>query len=865
MRAHVVVALAVAVLASACQKSPPGQCGEHLECLPGQECSGGVCIPLATDRQAGSRCIRDTDCMSWAECLAEVCTLKAGACGVDGDCAAWESCEAHACAAVPGMCGDDTDCQAWQQCAGGNVCVLTPGMCATSANCSPWQTCDAGHLCVLAPNGCQDDAGCAGWQDCVSYRCATAPGFCGVEADCASWQDCGGAHTCVTATGYCAGAGDCASWEQCGAGHTCELPPGSCGVEADCAAWEDCDTTVHACTLTPGMCGTNADCASWDVCDATNVCAHGPGYCESSAGCSPWEECDAVHACVAAPGFCSSAADCQVWELCNASHTCENGPGYCASSAECAAWQECDAVHACVTAPGFCGTATDCETWEFCGAGHTCEIGAQYCAADDACEAWQQCGAEHACVPGLRRCDTDADCDDDWQACGPDHTCETAPDRCLDSSDCTAPQLCITDHRCSMPPANCTSDRDCPWYTRCEGGLGPQTCQVVDAIGYYPQHCTSDADCGGLVCRDNRCVETWRVTQVATGETTCALTSDQQVWCWGWGNQGLLGADQTVDGGPYPVVGSDGAVALATSAGTGFLTFADGSVRGWGYNDRGQLCDLSGNPEFYGTPGPVIPALAGVTNIHGYPICGIDTSSNLVCWGDNTYGPIPGAGGEVETPTPIAGLPSGVTAFDARNHVCAIVAGELWCWGGTFANDCGQTGRTPGVTDAVPTRVDLGAPVLDVATGGFGFTCAIVEGGAVKCWGCNYYGTIGNGSTSVDPVLVPTSVVGLAGPAVHVEAADWTACALLASGGVQCWGRGDLGYLGTGDAPEAQVKPRYVAGLESGVTQLDMGRAQCAVKSDGTLWCWGNAHDWTISGDFRWPFYYPVQVNGPPP
>jgi hypothetical protein len=193
------LALPLALLA-ACTQDPPGRCDQDLDCLPGQICTDGLCLPLVTDHQIGSLCARDTDCVAWGECLSRVCELRPGACEIDGHCDGWEVC---------------TD-----------------------------------HACTLAPNGCPDEASCQEWQDCVAYRCETAPGRCVDEAGCEAWQDCGTDHFCATAPGFCATTADCHVPQVCDAGHVCFDP--------DPGVVPDPDGVLLFGTVHPGTCARGA-------------------------------------------------------------------------------------------------------------------------------------------------------------------------------------------------------------------------------------------------------------------------------------------------------------------------------------------------------------------------------------------------------------------------------------------------------------------------------------------------------------------------------------------------------------------------------------------------------------------------------
>ncbi len=179
--------------------------------------------------------------------------------------------------------------------------------------------------------------------------------------------------------------------------------------------------------------------------------------------------------------------------------------------------------------------------------------------------------------------------------------------------------------------------------------------------------------------------------------------------------------------------------------------------------------------------------------------------------------------------------PPNVVAVSAGvNHACALTdAGGVKCWG---RNTYGQLGD--GTTTDQFTPIDVAA--VGVATQiavGMDHTCALTDAGGVKCWGRNSYGQLGDGThnRSLTPIDVPTLTSGVT--AIVAGAND--TCALLATGGVQCWGQNDSGQLGD-DTLLAKVSPTDVSGLISGVQAISASESHtCAVLLDGTAKCWG--------------------------
>lgn len=339
---------------------------------------------------------------------------------------------------------------------------------------------------------------------------------------------------------------------------------------------------------------------------------------------------------------------------------------------------------------------------------------------------------------------------------------------------------------------------------------------------------------------------------VSTGANhSCALLSDQTVSCWGINVVGTLGnADVANTSTPVSVVNLTGVTSLA-SAWNANCAVVNGGVYCWGSNAYGQLGDGTLDTRTVATQVPSLPQGSGVTSVSaggGYTFCAIK-NGGLLCWGYNNAGQIgDGTTANMLTPYQLTDFPasSGVTAAGlGLSHSCAVQSGALKCWG---SNTSGEIGNSFIATSQKFPSTVISSGVTAVA-GGNNFTCAIVNGLA-KCWGNNTNGQLGNGENYA--IMVPQDVAGLgAGSGVTDIAAAYHTTCVVVNGGVKCWGYNDYSQVGNGTVANA-LTPVDVTNLGpgSGVTKVDGFQAtMCAIVTGVGVQCWGRNNEGAIGGD----------------
>ena len=169
------------------------------------------------------------------------------------------------------------------------------------------------------------------------------------------------------------------------------------------------------------------------------------------------------------------------------------------------------------------------------------------------------------------------------------------------------------------------------------------------------------------------------------------------------------------------------------------------------------------------------------------------------------------------TPLDVTGLGSGVAAITAAglggaDHTCALTsAGAVRCWG---FNSVGQLGDGTTITRLTPVAV-LGlssgvAAITAAGSGIFGTACALTGAGGAQCWGNNRFGNLGDGTTTTR--LTPVDVLGASSGLVGISAGLSHVCAVTSAGGVRCWGENVSGQLGDGTT-QNRLTPVAVLGF----------------------------------------------------
>jgi alpha-tubulin suppressor-like RCC1 family protein len=161
--------------------------------------------------------------------------------------------------------------------------------------------------------------------------------------------------------------------------------------------------------------------------------------------------------------------------------------------------------------------------------------------------------------------------------------------------------------------------------------------------------------------------------------------------------------------------------------------------------------------------------------------------------------------------------------------------------------------------------VDLGKDQLTTAVGSYYAGCAILTGGALKCWGQGTFGALGTGNSDSlgdEPGEMGDNLkvidVGKGRTVAQVATAVWTTCAVLDDASAKCWGWNSNGWLGQGDKNDRGDGPGEMG---DNLKPIDLGKDRkvvtiaidnshaCALLDDATVKCWGQQAEGNLGNE----------------
>ena len=241
------------------------------------------------------------------------------------------------------------------------------------------------------------------------------------------------------------------------------------------------------------------------------------------------------------------------------------------------------------------------------------------------------------------------------------------------------------------------------------------------------------------------------VTQIAAASASgYALLTDGSLKAWGKNPNGELGDGSTVDRlSPVSVSGlTSGVKQVVAGAGHALALLSDGSVRAWGYNETGQVGDGSATNRLTATPVTGLPSSVTQVGAAAFSSFVLLADGSVRGWGYNNDGEV-GDGTQTErrTPVQVNGLTSGVTQIAAQAYTgfALLSDGTVKGWGFSGGGEVGD--GAVGVLRLTPVQLPGLSGVKQIATG-LRFSYALLSDGSVKSWGINDEGQLGDGTTT---------------------------------------------------------------------------------------------------------------------
>ncbi len=443
---------------------------------------------------------------------------------------------------------------------------------------------------------------------------------------------------------------------------------------------------------------------------------------------------------------------------------------------------------------------------------------------------------------------------------------------------CAVPSPCVGAGPECMSQINCATDENCRVITDCDGnelyvsgrdGLGtdqsnPTVVAAVDAcidatltelntefrayadnLNHYAVSCALPPPSGGSCSGDPGCVE-------VTYQLYPSGTETKQYY----GAIGLAPAWKSNPNFDLDPIGQRRVSACLASRTNSDRKKVQISLRGIGIPTTATERQIYSQHEgaFWGNFFSATPVI-NVCTVQGGGISGrlcADGSCGFVDHGDcatacsamDSEGNYNQCGTESDTEVINTFLPFSRRLSAGFDHRCVVRKDNTtWCWGQNWQGQLGLGYRyTP--TVAAKEVVALGTDVVEL-TAGLHYTCARKAGGSLWCWGDNDYGRLGYGTLNDSSTPIHVSTLGY--DVAQVSAEPEHICAVKTDGTVWCWGSDKYDSLGVdsescvhswGTQP-CSPAPQLVSGLTDAI-KVGVGKNfSCALKYDGTIWCWG--------------------------
>ena len=349
----------------------------------------------------------------------------------------------------------------------------------------------------------------------------------------------------------------------------------------------------------------------------------------------------------------------------------------------------------------------------------------------------------------------------------------------------------------------------------------------------------------------------------------CITQADGNRLCWG---EDILYAQKETFSAATSVLKNKTIKKISVSTNHSCAIGSDDKIYCWGEGEKGQLgqglLENSSIPVAVNTTGALNGKVMVDVYVHGENTCAVDDNSFVYCWGDGKYGQL-GDGGAIDVNrtsavpvlidmTLIAGKT--IKQFVNEGSAACILASDnnAYCWGVNFVGNLGN-GTTTHSTFPVQVLMPGALTIKQLGDSGGGASCALASDDNVYCWGYGGYrlSDMSNRSTPQIEVGALTETIK------SFYMGKNNVCVITASDAGYCWGRGASGAIGNNNISNqdaALVTP--VGSLAAGFKSFSIGDENiCAIALDESLYCWGKGTNGQLGNGANVDSRIPVLVD----
>ncbi len=314
------------------------------------------------------------------------------------------------------------------------------------------------------------------------------------------------------------------------------------------------------------------------------------------------------------------------------------------------------------------------------------------------------------------------------------------------------------------------------------------------------------------------------VSLVGTSSVTGVVLGNGDFWCWGDDQYGICNQPAPITTDVPVRAGRANCLTQVTTDGAAAAGLrADGTVIAWGTEGYESFGDGPGTTTSQGGIANILLPEPAVSISR--PALAATRSGAVYFWGFL----VPGMA-TVATPMLVPQITG--ARYVSALPLCAIDgSGALFCWG---INENAVVGD--GTQTNAPTPVQVLTQVLAVS-GGSAINCALRTDGSVWCWGSDVFGQLGDGTT-VTLRATPAMTIPMP-PAVGLSASPFNVCAWTASGDLYCWGESNVGILYPSNGGSLPTKMEKLPGPVLAAFNSDYRLCVIVADEDHSVWCRG--------------------------